>query len=316
MSEIEKIQRVFTPDKFNVVRVDLVNGYKIISKDGNLCLSFGITKNTIEIFVLDKCNTGDGGNGLLDLVEKLAESMPNINKIMIGHDDSKLITNCKDHLTINLAILKIVTKGQSWYNSRGYVSTNFEAEQEHNDEILQESLVKLITMIIPQAEIEKHEKKYSREKLSEEIEKRRQELLEYELSPEEIEEDESILFNKSLFDNYDNDIAAFTENGYKLIEEAKELFTEISIELPTRNYVNEILRLINYRFDSSDENMCKKYRFIHDLLNNIKSILLYENIFLIKIIREPTRGGKKYKKQSKKSKKQGKQRKTRKPQKK
>lgn len=141
MSEIDILQSVFNQDLFNI-KIDKEGNFNISSKDGQLCLKIGFYDKEIIIYKLEKCNTN--GTLLLNLVEKFAEKFaekfPKFRFLSLI-DDSKIITKCIDDddypLMIDLAPLKILTKGMSWYNSLGFLSTNYDEEVQQNEKILQ-----------------------------------------------------------------------------------------------------------------------------------------------------------------------------------
>jgi hypothetical protein len=248
---------VFTPDFFNVIKKN--DEYDISSKDGQFCLKISFYENEIIVYKLEKCNTN--GSLLLNLVEKFAEKfaekMPNYRFITLI-DDSKINTKCKDDeasLGIDLATLKILTKGMSWYNSLGYVSSNFEEEKEHNDEILKMPFEDALQMATNNKNVKTTSK--------------------------------------------------------KILDDAHNLFPDINMQMETGAYVNKLVESINYRFDSSDDLSCQKYKFIKDLVD-ILSYLLEYDFSLFKRIRRHVTGGKTKKKKTKRRKIKGRKTKGRK----
>ena len=92
------------------------------------CLSLTFEEDDIFISMLEKC--GITGSQSLKKVEELATIMPNIKTISLT--DASSIEKC--NYIIDLALLKILTKGESWYNSLGYtinknVSERYETER-------------------------------------------------------------------------------------------------------------------------------------------------------------------------------------------
>ena len=73
--------------------------------------------------MLKKC--GKSGTDSLDKVYKLAQMISTVKYIEL--EDVAELDECG--YKINLAIIKILTKGESWYNSLGYVSDNYEMEK-------------------------------------------------------------------------------------------------------------------------------------------------------------------------------------------
>lgn len=117
----------FDPEIFNIVKNE--NDYIISTKDGKQCLKFTFKNGTIYVNKLEKC--GSNGTILLKLLEEYAKSA-DIIEIEL-QDASELNTNCVDEsgkeIWINLALLKLLTTGKSWYNSLGYVSSESNAEE-------------------------------------------------------------------------------------------------------------------------------------------------------------------------------------------
>ena len=91
-----------------------------------ICLTFTVEEDNIFISNLEKC--GITGSQSLRKVEELATIIPNIKTISLT--DASSIEKCGHN--INLALLKILTKGESWYNSLGYKSSTYDIEVENN----------------------------------------------------------------------------------------------------------------------------------------------------------------------------------------
>jgi hypothetical protein len=68
---------------------------------------------------------------LLKIIDKLAESIPCIEFIDLQHGSA--ISICDEE--ISLRDLKILTKGESWYNSLGYKSPIYEDEKNTMNEL-------------------------------------------------------------------------------------------------------------------------------------------------------------------------------------
>jgi hypothetical protein len=303
-TEMDFINSVFTPDLFNVTS----NGHHIFinSKDGDKnCLILKIIEDTIKIVELQKCNIT--GTLSLSLVEKLATIMPNIRYISLS-DVSLITTNCGDRdghkIVIDLATLKILTKGMSWYNSLGYYSPDFREEQRRNSEILRmsfEDVIQLCTI----KKIDEFKRYNTVERLQKSLEslERRKILTNGE--------DEKIKFRildlRIYIRNYPDylsfSIKQIEEKNEMLIVEAKRLFP-IDTSINIKEYVIKMLELINNRFDSSDELSCERYAFISNLFQVISSVLYYDTTLLLtKEINKPPVGGKSKKHKKTKSKK-------------
>jgi hypothetical protein len=87
-------------------------------------------KNKIQISAMSKCGKNTG-SFLLNKIEELAKSIENIYYITL-EDLSKIKIYDSD---INLAILRILMKGESWYNSLGFFSNSYTEEKNHNENI-------------------------------------------------------------------------------------------------------------------------------------------------------------------------------------
>jgi hypothetical protein len=123
----EKITSVFPNNNFTIT---YSKKFCIISTNDGKCLAISFYNDHLHINTLHKCeNTGSKS---LEMVEQLAKLIPNIHYISL--DDGSSIKICG--YKILLFILKILTKGQSWYNSLGYVSEYYADELEDNSNII------------------------------------------------------------------------------------------------------------------------------------------------------------------------------------
>ena len=125
---IENIKIFFSESEFNIIF--LGNAVNIKTKDDVKCLSLYFHEDYISITSLDKC--GIPGSKSLKKVEEVAKLLPNIKSINLM--DTSSINKCG--VKLDLAIIKILTNGQSWYNSLGYYSDNYKDEIDHNKNIL------------------------------------------------------------------------------------------------------------------------------------------------------------------------------------
>jgi hypothetical protein len=138
-STMKIIKRAF-PDKN--VTIESENYIRIRTKDGGKCALFSLHPDHIFIDSLSKCDDTSGGD-LLTMIDAIAKEMPNVKYIKLL--DSSQIKICSKK--ISLHILKILSTGQSWYNSQGYYSENYKSEKTHNEEIINMDYEKFIDVV-------------------------------------------------------------------------------------------------------------------------------------------------------------------------
>ena len=139
-----KINQVFSQSMFNIV-YELRNGGKINIKisstiNNSVCLTLTIDLNRHRITIdgLDKCSSGKGP-ALLNAVYALALSLE-INYIDLIDASNTYVCD----VPTDLAVLKILTTGQSWYNAYGYYSDNHAEDVAYNKTIINAPFVKFI----------------------------------------------------------------------------------------------------------------------------------------------------------------------------
>ena len=120
----ETVERVFLPGSF-IVEVFDRNGEVVIKTlDGKECLFFNVLSNLIYVDTVQKC--GVTGTEVLKKVEELAKLIPGVEEIFLM--DASKMSKCG--IDIDLAKIKILTKGESWYNSLGYTSATGDTNKE------------------------------------------------------------------------------------------------------------------------------------------------------------------------------------------
>jgi hypothetical protein len=125
----EILERVFAPDIFTV-KQQTNDFFLIETLDRKECLQLIIRPPVIYVHQIHKC--GIKGDEILQKIDELAKQMPNIKSLSLL--DGSEISKCG--IDLDLATIKILTKGESWYNSKGYVSTNYDDEKKQHAEIM------------------------------------------------------------------------------------------------------------------------------------------------------------------------------------
>ena len=258
------IQEIFT--KRFTINYD--NNLYTIKLNNLKCLelTISIEDDEIQIIGLDKCYST--GRKLLDLVEKLSKKL-GITKISLL-DVSKIQTDCE--LSIDLGYLKILTNGISWYNSLGYVSSEFEEERRQNSEILQMPLIAAIneaTQILINNFLSKNTIESIKTKLSYFIKKGTDESIIHKLN---YQIDNYEIFQQSAIDSFLNNSREVMDEAIKYIDVSKSV----------HYCINALLKLVG-KFNKTDEKSCKLYGIIDKLINILSELLIYSGI-LTKII--------------------------------
>ena len=147
------------PFKFDVT---FENGSYKIKNGRDLCLEFEFIEDeddggtVLYISKIFKC--GDGmplTRKVINLIETMAKSIPappwsRIKYIKL--EDGSSIHVCT--VDIDLRYLKILTTGESWYNSFGYKSVNHDANVAHNAVIINKPMDELLPELYDQEYIE------------------------------------------------------------------------------------------------------------------------------------------------------------------
>ena len=103
-------------------------------QQNSFCTIFAVYKKEIGINKIEKC--GISGSNILKKIEQFAKRC-SVESIYL--EDQSQIDVCREkrysdrNETLDLATLKIVTTGQSWYNSLGYKSEYYEEERIINE---------------------------------------------------------------------------------------------------------------------------------------------------------------------------------------
>lgn len=289
------IYNFFTSDLYDVNNIN-DNEYTIKTKNNEGCLTIHFLLTSIHIDKLSKCGE-NSGTYLLSKIEDLAKSMENIQYITLLDTSEIKMYDCN----IDLAILKILTKGESWYNQLGYFSSDYENEKIHNTKYINMEFDKLISSC--RNAIETYLKITKRENIIENIR-----LLENKIKYKNKNKNLDNLIRKKekylkIIDNYDNYIIEEFEktniNFDSLERKRIKLFPEIDVKITAKDYFNILVQLID---------TVEKCEFLESLIEIIKSVIKYNRNLVKQLsnydkISEYKNGGKKQKlKKNKKTK--------------
>ena len=147
------------PCKFDVT---FENGSYKIKNGRDLCLEFEFIEDeddggtVLYISKIFKCSDNMPlTRKVINLIEEMAKSIPappwsRIKYIKL--EDGSSIHVCT--VDIDLRYLKILTTGESWYNSFGYKSVNHDANVDHNAVIINKPMDELLPELYDQEYIE------------------------------------------------------------------------------------------------------------------------------------------------------------------
>jgi hypothetical protein len=152
------------PFKFDVT---FENGSYKIKNGRDLCLEFEFIEDedddgtVLYISKIFKCGDGKYTRDVIKLIEDMAKSMPvppwsRVKYIKL--EDGSSINVCAGQnssgMNIDLRYLKILTTGESWYNSFGYKSVNHDANVAHNAVIINKPMDELLSELFDQEYID------------------------------------------------------------------------------------------------------------------------------------------------------------------
>ena len=134
------------------------NGTYKIKNGRELCLEFKFIEDGTALYISSILKCGDGKpltREMIKMIENLAKSIPVppwslVKYIKLG--DNSSIHVCT--VSINLRYLKILTTGESWYNSFGYKSLNHDADVAHNAVIINKPMNELLSELYDEEYIE------------------------------------------------------------------------------------------------------------------------------------------------------------------
>ena len=295
---MEIVQRVFSDKNVTIESEEYI---RIRTKDGGKCALFSLYLDHIYIDSLSKCGSTSGGD-LLTMIYTIAKEMPNIKYIELV--DASQIKICSTK--ISLRILKILTTGQSWYNSHGYYSANYESEKSHNEEIINMNYENFID-IVYKKRLEKFKYENSIEQLRNLLESRKEQLStisksdnkeKYQFIAQRILEIQDIIVNHNKFIN------SYIQKEEAEINEGMRLFPDVNKTV--KDYFNYVLSNIKDDKDCQNKETIEKSMWLSNYIPKIEylPILQYESTLRKMVIRDESgKGGSKSKKsKSKKSK--------------
>lgn len=305
---IEIIRRVFSP---KIIEINNPPNIKIIDLEShNICGSFVIYPNHIYITRLDKCGS-TSGTELLQMYDTLAQQMPNIKYIEL--EDASKIEICKQK--IKLYIIKILTTGQSWYNSKGYFSKHYETERSHNESIINKPYEDFIDTVYKQDlelftdenSIEGYKKHIERhKKIVDDLnnQSKRSRLYKFEESSKQNSEQKILEYQYKIEHYDDTPINNYIKEQEAEINIGIRLFPDVNKSV--KDYFNYVWRDItsnitsNIREKGCDTITIEKCKWLSKFIDKIESIGILRYLFgsLIKmVIREESgKGGARRKK--------------------
>ena len=146
--------------------VTFENGSFKIKNGRDVCLEFEFIEDEDEdddgtvLYISKIVKCGDGmplTRGVIKLIETMAKSIPvppwsRVKYIKL--EDGSSINVCPGQnssgMNIDLRYLKILTTGESWYNSFGYKSLNHDANVAHNAVIINKPMHQLLSELVDQ----------------------------------------------------------------------------------------------------------------------------------------------------------------------
>jgi hypothetical protein len=287
---METIKSVFPENVYTVTLEYSVIKFLVIkiSKKNPIsdCIYFKIYNDHIHIESINRC--GDiTGNTLLKKIFDLAQKLPQIQYIHL--EDKSYILKCNKK--ISLATIKILTKGQSWYNEHGYKSKFTESELESNKIIINkkyrdfktELYQLLITLYneeylknikLNEERLETIKKEHTqalikRQALEDKVDE--DSILEKELLDAEIKRYEEEIEGRERYNkNYDLAISNEKERISKLIEYSITLFPLVSQDITVQEYFTSIWSIINTNIEGyEDEKLSERCEWLSKFLDMI-----------------------------------------------
>lgn len=289
VSEEAIAREVFSPNTVTVNNFSNKKQIIVNTTDDESCLTLDIYPHHIYVDTLAKCGI-TSGNQLLTMLDKLADRMSNIKYIELS--DASEITICSTD--INLYMLKLLTTGQSWYNSRGYFS-NYDdpkSEKSRNKKIINMKYEEFVDLVYTQ-NLENFKRNNSIEEFAKKLEWRENRLKRKDLSEKAITNSKNkILEYQSIIDNYNT---YFNEQIDKYIKEQKDDIKNGNELFPDTNKTVE--QYFNYiwndiRNKRCDEHTTKKCKWFSKFISTIDSSNIFQYDHILRKIVNQNGGGK------------------------
>jgi hypothetical protein len=287
--EIDIINIIFPESDFKMEYDN--SDFSISTLDNNYCIGFSISRpHNIDIYTLNKCGRNITGTILLEKINILAQKL-NIESISVL--DTSNILECS--IQISLSTIKILTKGESWYNSLGYKSTHYEYEVNHNNKIINmpysEFKKKLLTLYIEQLKNKNSQKilKLKQSDREQNIDKLIKSAQKYEFQKYELERKkaEYETYQKQIkeYDTFISTLISEKEKEYtKLIDTT--IFSDIDVNSNVKDYFTSIWSQI--KRNDCNEIIIKQLEWLSNIISIIDTskILQYDKVLIKKVIRE------------------------------
>lgn len=140
---LKKVKEVF-PESIYHIEYDEDYNKLTVSINKTECFKLEISEYYIYVIHINQCGIVSGTD-LIKKIDKLAEKIPKIKYIELRDGSNIKINN----IEIDLAFLKILTKGESWYNSLGYVSNEYNEEKTENEKLRNTPLIEVLDLCKP-----------------------------------------------------------------------------------------------------------------------------------------------------------------------
>ena len=287
MSQIKKvIESVINPPPlFKISNLYQNNVFSIqsIANDSE-CLLLTFYSDHIYVDNLEKCELN--GVEVLKWVEKIGRRIPHIKYIKLT-DGSQI--ELESGVDIDLATLKILTKGQSWFNSHEYHSSDFYDEFLYNTNIITTTTARLFLEQVRDLHLEKIQHAFSIKVAQTSLQEYQSRLSKKSISVGERRDLKASIGTQKLIikDNanlIDQKLKLFNQTYDDHLMEGVELFPQISLDKTVQEYYTNILQSLQ-----KDPNSMKEKWLVQSIQFIMTSnILKYDNQ-LVKIITR--RGG-------------------------